>query len=71
MKLTVSSVLLALGVLGSHGAIAQINEVASIAGAPFSGVRTEQSGRAFADGNRIDRGTSIRLYRDREGRGGP
>jgi hypothetical protein len=37
-------------------------------GAPFSGVRTFQGGRNFADGNRVDRGTSERLYRDGQGR---
>jgi hypothetical protein len=39
-----------------------------IVGEPFSGVRTVQGAKNFVDGNRIDNGTSVRLYRDGQGR---
>jgi hypothetical protein len=42
--------------------------LASITGAPFSGVRSQQNAKSFVDGNRIDNGGSVRLYRDSQGR---
>lgn len=60
----------ALSALGSQAALAQAEPtaLASVAGAPFSGVRSQQSARNFVDGNRIDRGGSVRLFRDGLGR---
>jgi len=46
----------------------QAPSLVSIVGEPFSGVRTWQNSRNFIGGNRIDRGTTERLYRDGQGR---
>jgi len=61
---------IALSVFGSTAALAQAGPPAltSVVGAPFSGVRTQQAAKNFVDGNRIDRGGSVRLYRDSQGR---
>ena len=61
---------LALGVLVSQAALAQgpLPPLASVIGAPFSGVRSQQAAKSFVDGNRIDRGGNVRLYRDGRGR---
>ena len=61
---------LVIGLLASHVTLAQMApaEFAGVTGAPFSAVRSQQSARNFADGNRIDRGHSVRLYRDSQGR---
>jgi hypothetical protein len=63
----------AIGLAGSQLAFAQQQPLQaptlmSIVGAPFSGVRTWQGARNFADGNRIDNGSAVRLYRDGQGR---
>jgi hypothetical protein len=69
MKLTLALVI-ALGVLGSQVVSAQVRQpaIASIIGAPFSGVRSQQAAKSFIDGNRIDSGGNVRLYRDGRGR---
>lgn len=69
MKLSLG-VCLALGVLGSQALFAQARQpaLASVIGAPFSGVRSQQAAKSFVDGNRIDSGGSVRLYRDGRGR---
>ena len=60
----------ALALLGSGATLAQaqVTPLMNYVGMPFSGVRTFQGGRNFVDGNRVDRGTSERLYRDGQGR---
>jgi hypothetical protein len=60
----------ALSLLVSQITLAQDagGDLAGVVGAPFSAVRSQQSARAFADGNRIDNGGSARLYRDSQGR---
>ena len=59
-----------VALIASQAALAQAQApaVLSYVGQPFSGVRTWQGGRNFVDGNRIDHGTSERLYRDGQGR---
>lgn len=63
-----------MGFGGSQAALAQARQppqqvaLVSIVGEPFSAVRTWQGSRSFIGGNRIDRGTTERLYRDRQGR---
>lgn len=69
MKLTVSGILLVVGVLGSHGASAQVRELASIAGAPFSGVRTEHGAGADRDQRSCQRRSLSTSSRDPEGPG--
>ena len=61
---------LALAAFTSQAAVAQSEGtgIASVIGAPFSAVRSQQSAKNFADGNRIDNGSSSRLYRDGQGR---
>ncbi len=71
MKLKLIALCAAIGILGTQAALAQqqqLPELMSIVGAPFSGVRTWQGARNFVDGNRIDRGETLRLYRDSRGR---
>lgn len=72
MKLALVALCGAIGFVGSQGALAQARpqqvSLVSIVGEPFSGVRTWQGSRSFVDGNRIDRGTTERLYRDGKGR---
>src|ERR1044072_2511022 len=66
--------LCALSIVGSHGALAQAQQqqsapaLVSIIGETFSGVRTWQGARNLVDGNRVERGTMERLYRDGHGR---
>jgi hypothetical protein len=73
MKIAIVAVCGAIGFVGSQAALAQAARpqqpaLVSIVGEPFSGVRTWQGSRSFIGGNRIDRGTSERLYRDGQGR---
>ena len=70
MKLRVLALSIALGAFSSLASSAQPEPLGlnTVAGAPFSGVRSQQSARNFVDGNRIDNGRSVRLYRDSEGR---
>jgi hypothetical protein len=65
LTLAFASSLLAAQVTSAQNANGQL---AGIVGAPFSAVRSQQSARAFADGNRIDNGRNARLYRDSQGR---
>jgi hypothetical protein len=59
-----------LGAIGATEGNAQSapGDVASVVGAPFSGVGTQQITRNFVDGNRMVRGGSARYYRDSQGR---
>ncbi len=69
--IAVSILCVAVTLTHSHKALAQQGEpqpVVGCIGEPFSGVRTVQGANNFADGNRIDRGTTVRLYRDGQGR---
>lgn len=71
MKITLIALCAAVGIAGSQVALSQAQQqppLVSIVGEPFSGVRTWQGARSFIDGNRIDRGTTERLYRDGQGR---
>jgi hypothetical protein len=70
MKITLIALCAALCVSPIAFAEAPPQQVSlvSIVGAPFSGVRTWQGARNFIGGNRIDRGTTERLYRDGQGR---
>ena len=70
MKARLLALSLAALVVSSSAAAAQpeVVPLLSVAGAPFSGVRSQQSAKNFVDGNRIDRGGSVRLYRDGRGR---
>jgi hypothetical protein len=70
MKQNLLALSIVLSVLGSHGAFAQsaAGGLAELIGAPFSGVRSQQAARNFVDGNRVDTGRSVRLYRDSQGR---
>ncbi len=70
MKLHSLGLCVALGVLGSQVSLAQERPpaLASVIGAPFSGVRSQQAAKSFVDGNRIDSGGNVRLYRDGQGR---
>lgn len=71
MKISLITFCAAMGIVASQLAAAQAREqvaIVSIVGEPFSGVRTWQGARSFVDGNRIDRGTTERLYRDGQGR---
>lgn len=71
MKIRLVALCAAAALAGSHAALSQAQQqpaLVSIVGEPFSGVRTWQGARNFLGGNRIDRGTSERLYRDSQGR---
>jgi hypothetical protein len=64
MKLQALGLCIALSALASTVLHAQAAPPAlsSVVGAPFSGVRSQQAAKNFVDGNRIDRGGSVRLY---------
>ena len=70
MKQNLWALSIALGLLGTQGAFAQSagGGLAEMVGAPFSGVRSQQGARNFVDGNRVDFGRSVKLYRDSQGR---
>lgn len=71
MKILLIALCAAAGIAASQVAPCQAQqqtELVSIVGEPFSGVRTWQGARNFVGGNRIDRGTTERLYRDGQGR---
>ena len=71
MKLKVVAFSLALSAFSSLALAAGQPEpigLATLVGAPFSGVRSQQMERNFVDGNRIDNGHSVKLYRDGQGR---
>jgi hypothetical protein len=71
MKVAFIALCAAVGIAGSQVALSQAQQqpaLVSIVGEPFSGVRTWQGARSFIDGNRVDRGTTERLYRDGQGR---
>jgi hypothetical protein len=70
MKKNLLALAMALGVFVSQEASAQSASggLAGMIGAPFSGVRSQQAARNFVDGNRIDSGRSVHLYRDAQGR---
>jgi len=73
MKIILVAICGVIGFGGLQAALAQGRQtqqpsLMSIVGEPFSGVRTYQGARNFIGGNRIDRGTTERLYRDGKGR---
>jgi hypothetical protein len=70
MRLIRLTLAIALSLLASQFTFAQdmSSQLAGVVGAPFSAVRSQQSARNFADGNRIDRGANARWYRDSQGR---
>ena len=70
MKARLLALSLAALVVGSSATAAQpeVVPLLNVAGAPFSGVRSQQSAKNFVDGNRVDFGRSVRLYRDGQGR---
>jgi hypothetical protein len=73
MKSAIVALCGAVGFVVLQAALAQARpqqqpSLVSIVGEPFSGVRTYQGSRSFIGGNRIDRGTTERLYRDGQGR---
>src|SRR5262245_35333294 len=69
MKIKLLALCAVIALAGSEAALAQaeVQPLANVIGMPFSGVRTNQGAKNFADGNRIDRGGSEHLYRDGQG----
>lgn len=72
MRTVIVAVFGVMGLVAAQAALPQVRQqspsLLSIIGEPFSGVRTSQGARNFVGGNRIDRGTTERLYRDGQGR---